>query len=65
MTKEMAEFMPKCRQEPDGKSLVSHALEEALTSMIRKLAWMQKCNGVGGGDRTRNSDISIVLYRLN
>ena len=53
MTKEMAEFMPKCRQEPDGKSLVSHALEEALTSMIRKLAWMQKCNGVGGGERER------------
>lgn len=41
VTKEMAELMLKCRQEPDVKSLVCHALEEDVTSTSREVTWMQ------------------------
>lgn len=41
VTKEMAELVLKCRQEPDVKSLVFHALEEDVTSTSREVTWMQ------------------------
>ena len=46
VTKEVAELMLKCRQEPDVKSLVCHTVEEDVTSMSREVTWMQNVMGL-------------------
>lgn len=53
-TKEMTQLMLKCRQESDMRGFVCHALEEDVTSIIRKVTWMENIIGLvevwGGRD---------------
>lgn len=43
----MAELMLKCTQELYMKSLMCHALEEDVTSMIGEVTWLQSVMGLG------------------